>query len=50
MSCIVCNKVDTGEHNLDVVWALQHAGVCHCVRELQRDHIQRQNMAFQINR
>ena len=47
MSSIVGHKVDTGERNVEVGGALWHAGVCNCASELQRDHIQHQNMTFQ---
>ena len=39
-------SVDTGELKLEVGGVLQHAGVCGCVQELQRDYIQHQNMHF----
>ena len=46
MSSIVCHKVDTGERNLEVGGALQHASGCDCVCKLRHDHIRRENMTF----
>ena len=47
MSCIVSHKVNNGERDLEKGGALRQAGVCNCVREQQRDDIQRQSMTFQ---
>ena len=50
MSSIVSNKADTGEWNTEVGGTLQHAGVCGCICEQQRNHIHRQSMTFQRHR
>ena len=50
MRRIVCHKVGIDEQNTELGRALEHAGVCDCIRELQLDRIQRQGMTFQRRR
>ena len=50
MRSTVCHNVGIDEQNPELGRALQHVGVCDCVRELQLDRIQRQNITFQRRR
>ena len=47
MRSMVCCNVGIDKQNPELGRALEHADVFDCVRELQLDRIQHQNMTFQ---